>query len=106
MTAAVLNTNISEVENKTPNAHGLVKKTDYDAKILEIEVEHIATFTYNKFTSDIHDGKIKQKELVNKCISNLVKHSGLNTKLAALATKTELKEEEDKTVKLQTYNLN
>ena len=103
MIAVVLNTNISEVENKT-NVCGLVKKTDYDAKILEIEVEHITTSNYNKFTSDTLDGKIKQKELVNKCISDLVKHSGLNTKLATLATKTELKAEQDKILKLQMHN--
>ena len=42
-------------------------------------------------------GKVKQKELVNKSnISNLAKNSGLDTKLATLATKVELKAELDK----------
>ena len=42
-------------------------------------------------------GKAKQKELVNKSnISNLAKNSGLDTKLATLATKVELKAELDK----------
>ena len=36
----------------------------------------------------MHGAKIKQKEFVNKSnISNLVKNSDLNTKLATLATK-------------------
>ena len=47
--------------------------------------------------SDILDGKIKQKKLVNKSdISN----SDLNTKLLT-ATKAELKEGQDKIVQLQ-----
>ena len=37
-------------------------------------------------------------------IYNLVKHSDLNTKLATLAIKVELKAEQDKIVKLQTYD--
>ena len=35
MTTAVLNTNIKEIENKTPDVSGSVKKKDYDAEILE-----------------------------------------------------------------------
>ena len=43
---------------------------------------------------------IKQKELLHKSnISNLVKNSDLNTKLATLATRAELKAEQDKIVK-------
>ena len=60
MTESVLKTKISEVENKIISVSGLVKKTDYDAKIKDIERK------YNKFTSDVLDVKIKQKELVNK----------------------------------------
>ena len=97
-----INTTISEVENKIPVVSDLVKKTDYDAKILEIEVKHITTSYYNKFTSDILDTKIKQKELIkNSDISNLIKDSPLNTKLETLATKIELKVEQDKILKLQ-----
>ena len=44
--------------------------------------------------SDILNAKIKQKELVNKSIIfDLVRNSDLNTNLAALATKGELKAE-------------
>ena len=53
--------------------------------------ENSLLLDYNKFTSDIFDAKIKQKELVDKPhISNLAKNSDLNTKLATLATKAEL----------------
>ena len=74
---------------------GLVKKTDYDAKISKFEGKYFTSSDYNKFASDILDAKIKQKELANKSdISNLVKNSDL------LATKAELKAKQDKIVKL------
>ena len=44
MTTIVLTTNIGEVKNKLPVASGLVKKTDYDTKIGEIEKK---IFDYN-----------------------------------------------------------
>ena len=106
MTATAINTKIKEVDNKIPNLSSLVKKTDYDAKISDIQGKYFTTSDYNKFTGDIFDAKIKQKELVNKSdICNLVKNSDLNTILATLATKTELKEEPDKIVRLQTFDL-
>ena len=59
------------------------------------------------FASDVLDAKIKQKALVNiSDISNLVKNSDLNSKFATLATKAALKAEQDKTLKLQTFDLN
>ena len=39
MTTAVLNTKIGEVENKIPDVSGLVRKTDYNAKIKDIETK-------------------------------------------------------------------
>ena len=54
-----------------PDVSGLVKKTDY--KKSDTEIKYFNTADYNKFTSDILDAKIKQKELVNKSdISNLI----------------------------------
>ena len=51
------------------------------------------------------DAKIKHKELVNKSdISNLVKTSNLNTKLATFATKAELKAEQEKYLKLEEFD--
>ena len=47
----------------------------------------------------------RQKAFVNKSdFSTLIKNSVLNTKLATLATKAELKAEQDKTVKLQVFD--
>ena len=49
--------------------------------------------------------KIKKKGLVDKsAISNLIKNSDLNVKLAALATKAELKAEQDKIKKFQAFD--
>ena len=81
------------------------KKTDYDAKISEIEGENRTNSGYNEFTSDILDTKIEQKELVNKSdICNLVKNSDLNIKLATLATKAQLKAEQDEIVRFQVFD--
>ena len=66
--------------------------------------KYITASDYNKFKSDILDAMINQKELVNNSgISNLAQNSDLNTKLATLATKAELKSEQYKIVKLQKY---
>ena len=62
VTAAVRNSKISEVENKTPVVTDLAKITDYDARILETEGNYFTTSYYNKFTSHILDAKIKQKK--------------------------------------------
>ena len=101
VTTSVLNRKVGEVENKHPAVSGLVKK----AKILEIEGKYFTTFDYNTCMIDILDGKIKQKEIVTKSdISNLMKKSDLNTKLRTLATKAELKVEQDKIVELQAFD--
>ena len=55
MTATVLNTKIKEVGNKISELGDLVKKTDYEAKILEIEGKYFSTSYYNKFKSGIKD---------------------------------------------------
>ena len=69
----VLATNIKEFNSKIPDLSSCVKKTDSDVKRLELEGKYITNKSVN--TSDI---------------SNLVKNSDLNAKLATLATKTEL----------------
>ena len=66
MTTTVLNTKISDVDNKIPSVSGLVQKTDYDAKIKDIEGKYFTNVDYNKYISDIFDEKIKQKELFSK----------------------------------------
>ena len=52
MTANVLNTKISEVEKKIPDASGLAKKTGYNAKISDIEEKYFTTSDYNKFANE------------------------------------------------------
>ena len=94
MTTTVLNTKINKFKNKIPNISGLVKQTDYDAKILDTHKKYFTAPDYNKFTKDILDAKIKEKELVDKSdIFNLIKIFDLNTKLATLAAKAKLKAE-------------
>ena len=55
-------------ENKIPNINDLVKKTDYDAKISEMEKKYFTTSDYNKFTSNTLDAKITQKSFLMNMI--------------------------------------
>ena len=48
MTTNVLNTKIEKVENKIPDVRGLVKKTDYNAKISDIEKKYFTTSLYKE----------------------------------------------------------
>ena len=76
MTTNVINTKIREVENKIPDTSGLVKKTDYNAKISDIEKKYFITNDYNNFKSEIIDAKITEKGLVDKSnISSLINNS-------------------------------
>ena len=51
MTTTVLNTKISEVDNKNPSVSGLAKNyTDYDAKIKDTKGKYFTAADYNKFT--------------------------------------------------------
>ena len=83
----------------------LVKKIDSATKILEIEGKHHTSSDLKFFLSYILDAKMKQKELFNKSnISSLVANSDINTNLATLATKTELKAEHNSLVKFQAFD--
>ena len=68
MTTNVLNRKIGEVNNKIRHASGLVKRTHYNTKILNIEKNCFIASDYNKLASKILDEKIwrKKKELVVK----------------------------------------
>ena len=71
----------------------------YNARMSEIEKKYFTNSSFHKFTSDIF-------ELVNKSnISNFAKLSALNTKIATLATKAELKSKQNEIVKLETHDL-
>ena len=90
---------------KTPDLSGLLRKIDYDARISQVVGKYFTNSDYNKFTSDILDAKVKENKLVDQSDnSNLVKNSDLNTKIATLATKAEVKLEQDKIVKLQAFD--
>ena len=86
VTATVLNRKISEVDNEILSVSVFVKKIDYDAKIKEIEGKYFTTTDYNKFTSDILDVKIKQKDSVNKSNSDK-KLININEKTSSKKTK-------------------
>ena len=83
----------------------LVKKTDYDAKISDIESEYISTADYNKFTKRTVANSIKSKNLFDKsAISGFINNTDLDKNVATLARKSELKAEQDKIIKLQAFD--
>ena len=72
VTAAVLNTNIREVENKIPDTSSLVNTTVLNAEIGEVENEtpdHAKFITTPKFTklkTENFAARLKQDNLMNK----------------------------------------
>ena len=103
ITGLAITTALTAVKNEIPNVSDLVKKkTDYNAKISGIEKIYFPNFDYDKFTNDIINVKIKEKKLVNKSnISGFIGNFDLNEILEKLATKAELKLQQDKIVKLK-----
>ena len=82
---------LNAVENKIPDASDLVKTTttttDYDAKIPDTESKYFTSSDYNKFSNEIINAKIKEKELVDKHdIFGFINNSNLDKKIATLAT--------------------
>ena len=108
LTQLLLSTALTAIENKISNVSNLViqkkKKNDYDAEILDTKSKYFATADYNRFTKEKLDLKTK-KGLVNKSDTAVfTDNSDLNKKVAALATKTELKVEKDKITKLEAFD--
>ena len=67
MTAIVLNTKISEVENKIPDTSSLVTTTVLNTKIGEIENKvPITTPDLNKLTTENFAARLKEANLVSK----------------------------------------
>ena len=106
MTATVLNTNISEVENKIPNTFNLVTTTVFNTKISEVENKipnhdkYITTPEFNKLTTECFAARLKQADSVNKTDfdnklksfnkripSDKAKHLEVQEKLNSLTTK-------------------
>ena len=83
------------------------QKADYDTKISDIEKKYFTTSYQNKFANEMLDAKIRNKELVDKSdINKFIINSDLDKKIETLATKAELKAQQNKIVKLQTYDSN
>ena len=72
MTTTVLNTEISEIENKTPDTTNLVTTTVLNTKFSEVEnaisdnSKYITTQEFNKLTAEYFAARLKQAELGNK----------------------------------------
>ena len=72
VTTTVLNTEISEVENKIPNMSGLVIITVLNTKISELENKipnydkYMTTPEFNKLTAENFTARLKQAYLVTK----------------------------------------
>ena len=106
MTAAVLSTKISEVENKIPSNSSLVTTTVFNTKISKLEnkspdnSKYITTQEFNKLTAENFVARLKQANLVNKTdfdnkltnfnkqiISNKTKHLEIQKKVSSLTAK-------------------
>ena len=95
---------MTAVENKIPDVSNLVKKTDYDPKISDIESKYFTTADYNKFTSQTLDEKIKQKEFIDtSAIAGFINNTHLDKKVATLATKSGLKADQDKRNRITSF---
>ena len=72
MTTIVLNTNISEVENKIPDTSSLATTNVLNTKISEVENKipyhdkYITTPEFNKLTAESFAARLKQADIVNK----------------------------------------
>ena len=93
---------LNTLENKIANVIDLTKKkTDLDEIMPYIETKHFNPSDYNKFKCE----KIKEKELVDKSyISRFLDNSDLEKEIAAIATKIELKADQNKVKKLQVFD--
>ena len=103
-------TALTTVEDKIPNVSSIVKKTDYNTKITEIENKlnnhnhdkYIDTQEFNKLAADVFNARLQQVNLVTKTDFD-DKLSNLNTKITANKTKHILVENELK--KLKAFDL-
>ena len=80
-------------------------KKRIDAEIKNIKNKYFTTSDYNKFTNNILCTKITAKKLINEPGLNEKIKLPTKEKMKKLVTKAELKAEQDKRVKLQTYDL-
>ena len=82
------------VENKIPSITGLVKKTDYNTKITDIENilnnhnhdKYVATSDFNTLAANVFNARLAQANLITKTDFD-AKLSSLNRKITANKTK-------------------
>ena len=106
---------LTTVENKIPSVTNLVKKTDYNAKISEIEKKindhnhdkYVTTPEFNKFTAEIFNLTLKRANLASKSdIANFVKKTDFDNKLKDVTSnKNELNELSKKVKAISTNGL-
>ena len=72
MTTTVLNTKISEIENKIPDTSSLVTTTVLNTNISEVEnkiphlAKYITTQEFDNLTAENFEARLKPADLVNK----------------------------------------
>ena len=102
-------TALTTVENKIPDVRSLVKETDYNTKMTEIEKKltdhnhdkYITTPEFNTLAADVFNARLKRANLVTKTdFHNSV--SSLNGKITINKTKNESIENELR--KLKTFD--
>ena len=92
-------TSLTTIENKIPDVSNLVKKTDYNTKVTEIENKlnnpnhdkYIDTSEFNKLSADVFNARIAQANLITKTDLD-AKMSLLNRKITENKTKQFLTE--------------
>ena len=102
-------TALNAVENKMPSVSSLVKKTDYDTKISELEkkltdhnhAKYITTPEFNTLSASVFNARLAQASLIIKADFD-AKLSSLNRKITSNKTKHLLVENELK--KLKTFD--
>ena len=89
---------MTTVENKIPSISGLVKKTNYNSKITDIENilnnhnhdKYVATSEFNTLAANVFNARLAQANLITKTDFD-AKLSSLNRKTTANKTKHFLK---------------
>ena len=116
MTNLSTKTALNALENKIPSVSNLVKKTDYNTKINEIENKitadhdydkYITTQEFNKLTSENFTARLKQANLASKSdIANFVKKTEFDNKPKNVTSnKNELNELSKKVKAISTEGL-
>ena len=85
---------MATVENKIPNISGLIKKTDYNTKITDIENKlnnqnhdkYVTTSEFNILAADVFNARLAQANLITKTDFD-AKLSSLNKEITANKTK-------------------